>query len=315
MNRAQYAAMFRKLERTRTRWAECIRITRPDGTIFRFTSHDADLFIADDIPGEGALQRWKSAGGFSITNLETSRGLVVSNMNIDAIISDDEITDADLRNGLYDHANVELFLAYWSGPRVTMLPLRTSWIGELVISGKEYKADLRGIAQKLAQVFVSATSLDCRWTFCDQNSTGRSFCGLNAATYTSSGAVLSAQARDIFVMSGTPTLQADNYYQWGLVTFTSGDNEGAKMEVLRHYGDRVQLFLPLAAPISPGDTFDIIAGCNKTFEQCQTFGNEARFGGEPYLEGADTLTRVGIPDRTPENNVDDGSGSIFGGND
>lgn len=304
MNRSQYAAMFRMLERTRTKWVECIRITRTDGTVYRFTAHDEDLRISDGTPGGPKI--FQSAASFSLTNLETNIGLVVSNMNIDAIISDDAITEADLRNGVFEHANVELFLAYWGNNRIRLLPLRTSWIGELQINGSEYKADLRGIAQKLAQVFVSGTSLDCRWSFCDENASGKSYCGLNADSFTDSLVVASVESRDTFTVN--PHGNGDDYYKWGKVTFTSGENNGASMEVLRQWGDRFQLFLPLKGVIAPGDTLDALAGCNKTFTQCQAYSNSRRFGGEPYLEGSDVLTRVGIPDNNvSESDVDDGS--------
>jgi uncharacterized phage protein (TIGR02218 family) len=212
-------------------------------------------------------------------------------MDIDGAISDDAITENDLQNGLYDHANVELFLADWANSKVVVLPLRTSWIGEIQMDGNTYKVDLRGIAQRLAQTFVQTTSLECRHAFCD---TG---CKLDIADFTDSYTVLDVETRDTFNLQGVVP-EEPNVYQWGLATFTSGANAGVEMEVLRHYGRRIQLFLPLNNAIEVGDTLDLVYGCSKTWTQCNNYSNHVNFGGEPFLSGSDVLSRY--PDDTAD---------------
>lgn len=290
MNRAQYAQMFAKLVRNKTRYTECVKITRVDGQVYRFTAHDVAIRLREP---DGEYYEYKSANAFSLTSLETSAGLVVSNMDIDGIIDDDDISAQDLKRGFFDNANVELFIAYWADQAIRMLPLRTSWVGETVVKGQKYKVDLRGIAQRLAQTFVQATSLECRYTFCDGGVDGAkppSKCTLNEADYTSDFTVTSVESRDIFSVS-IPPADHGGVYQWGKARFTSGNNAGSLMEILRQWENRVQLFLPLPLSISVGDTVSLVRGCNKSWGACTAFGNGINFGGEPFLSGSDMLTR------------------------
>lgn len=299
MKRDNYTLLYNRLANTRTKYTECVKITRTDGTTYRFTALDDDLSIQE---ADGAFYTYKSADSFKLTALETQSGLVVSNMDVDCIVSDDSIAEDDLIAGLFDHANVELFIAYWAGQSIGTLPLRTSWIGEIQIKGVQFRADLRGIAQKLQQVFIQTTSLECRWTFCDPK------CGLNAATYTRNVTVTAVESNDTFdanILSGD-----QNKFQWGLARFLTGNNAGGEMEIIRNFNTRIQLFLPMPFDVQVGDTLQLIYGCDKVFRTCNTVYNNAdRFGGEPFLAGSDLL--VTYPKMVDDDEEDDDGGSKF----
>jgi uncharacterized phage protein (TIGR02218 family) len=279
MNRADYVAMYTKLTQTRTNYAECIKVTRVDGNIQRFTSHDRDLSIRET---DGSYYDYKTADSFQITALENQIGLVVSNMDIDAILSDESISEADIIAGLYNQANVEIFISYWTNSEINILPLRTSWIGELQLDGTKFKADLRGIAQKLAQVFIHTTSLECRWSF------GDSRCGIDKATFTEVYTVTEVNGQGEFV-ANIPGIE-QNLYTWGLATWVTGNNAGVSMEIINNYTTRVQLFLPMPYEIEVGDTVSLLQGCGKGYSVCnERYDNIRRFGGEPFLTGSDFL--------------------------
>lgn len=279
MNREQYLAFYNRLAQTRTKYTECIKITRPDGMIYRFTALDENLLVQEE---DLQFYTYKSADSFKLTALENQSGLVVSNMNVDAIVSDDSITEDALIAGLFDFSNVELFIAYWAGPNLGTLPLRTSWIGEITLKGPMFTADLRGIAQKLQQIFVSTTSLECRYTFADSK------CGLPRATYTRTVTITSKTSNDIF-NANIATID-QNKFQWGLATWVTGNNAGGQMEIIRNYGTRVQLFLPMPFDINIGDQLQLVYGCDKTFTTClKNYLNIRRFGGEPFLASSDLL--------------------------
>lgn len=299
MNREQYTTLYNRLASTRTKYTECIKITRDDGTIFRFTAHDEDLRVQES---DSRFYTYKSADSFTLTALENQSGLVVSNMDVEAIVTDDAIDSDDLIAGLFDHANVELFIAYWAGQGIGTLPLRTSWIGEIVLKGAQFRADLRGIAQKLQQVFIQATSLECRWSFCDAK------CGLNKSTYTRTVTINNVESNDTF---SAPIAGPDrNKFQWGLATWVTGNNAGGSMEIIRNYNTRVQLFLPMPFNINVGDQVQLVYGCDKTYTTCNTvYDNMDRFGGEPFLAGSDLL--ITYPRMVEDEENDDGGGSRF----
>ncbi len=299
MNRADYTNLYTKLAGTRTKYTECVKITRLDGQIYRFTAHDEDLLIQEE---DSRFHSYKSADSFTLTALENQAGLVVSNMDVEAIVSDDSISEDDLIGGLFDHAKVELFIAYWAGQQIGTLPLRASWIGEITLKGVQFKADLRGIAQKLQQVFLKATSLECRWSFGDQ------FCGKNLTTFTKTVTITTVESNDTFVAN---ILLADrNKFQWGLARWVTGNNAGGEMEIIRNFNQRIQLFLPMPFAISVGDQVQLVYGCDKVFKTCRaTYDNSERFGGEPFLAGSDLL--ITYPRMLEKEDEEDEGGSKF----
>jgi uncharacterized phage protein (TIGR02218 family) len=85
---------------------------------------------------------------------------------------------------------------------------------------------------------------------------------------------------------------ASGHFRYGIVTFTSGVNNGVSADIeshLRADGTVTLVFwLPLPAKPSAGDTFSIIAGCDKSFDTCRTkFANVANFRGFPHMPGSD----------------------------
>lgn len=279
MNRADYAEIYELLGKTRTKYAECIKVTRRDGETFRYTSHDKRLKITED---DGRAYWYDPADGFQLTAIEDSAGLAVSNLELNAIIGENSISENDILAGIYSQAKVDIFLAYWGRSTILTLPLRVSWMGEISAEGVQFKAELRGIAQKLAQYFIQTTSVECRWSFTDSR------CGVNPVTYTHATTVTEADSRDIFTLN--IPLERQGLYAWGRCTFTSGANEGVSMEIIRNYEQTIQLFLPVPYDIQVGDSVSLLQGCGKGKTEClERFNNLRRFGGEPYLSGTDFL--------------------------
>lgn len=80
------------------------------------------------------------------------------------------------------------------------------------------------------------------------------------------------------------------YFAYGTVKFTSGANAGQTMEVKSFSPGVVTLAMSLNAPIAVGDTYTIVAGCDKQCGTCSgRFNNLVNFRGEPYIPGADVL--------------------------
>ena len=120
---------------------------------------------------------------------------------------------------------------------------------------------------------------------------GDSRCGVNLATYTDTGTITSVTSNNVFADSGFIGSQADDYYNYGLLTFTSGDNTGIAREI-RDYNDatgQFTAFLEFPFTIQAGDTFSVYKGCSKTDTACKTFSNIVNFRGFPFISGRDAL--------------------------
>ncbi|MGE3150824.1 MAG: DUF2163 domain-containing protein, partial [Pseudorhodoplanes sp.] len=108
-----------------------------------------------------------------------------------------------------------------------------------------------------------------------------------------------------FVASGLDDFD-DGWFTGGKLTFSSGANAGAAMEVKRHHraGDVVvvTLWQAMAEPIAEGDGFVVTAGCDKRFATCRDrFDNVLNFRGFPHIPGNDFILRYAV-DGEPGNN-------------
>ena len=64
----------------------------------------------------------------------------------------DQITEADLRAGLFDHAEVTIILVNWDDPAQGGVILRRGWFGEVQTAETGiFRTELRGLAQALSQ--------------------------------------------------------------------------------------------------------------------------------------------------------------------
>ena len=73
-------------------------------------------------------------------------------------------------------------------------------------------------------------------------------------------------------------------YDQGTVTATAGANNGASRTIARLAGGNLDLLQPWLSPVSAGDNFQLLPGCDHTVATCNaTFNNLARYGGFPYL--------------------------------
>ncbi len=86
-----------------------------------------------------------------------------------------------------------------------------------------------------------------------------------------------------------------DYFQEGHLLWTSGNNEGQAMEV-KAYDDAsktMKLFLKMREPITVGDTFTVLPGCDKKKATCiAKFNNILNFQGEPDIPGEDQTLKT-----------------------
>ena len=225
---------------------------------------------------------YTAASGMSPSALTSQTGLSVDNLEFTGILSADAILESDLLAGLYDHAEITVFLVNYADPSMGILPLKTGWIGEVTLRGGQFVAEMRGITARIQQSVGDVYTSSCRAQLGDTR------CTVNLAPYTVTGTATSVEASYAFTDSART--EANSYFAAGLMTFTSGANAGLSMEIRDYASGRFGLFLPLPYAIQPGDAYTAIAGCDKNFTTCVgTFNNAINFRGEPDVPGTDWL--------------------------
>ena len=257
-----------------TTLAVCWKLSLVGGTIMGFTDHTSDLTITS--------QLYKAATGFSPTSVETKDKFSVDNLDVAGILDAAAITEADIMAGKYDFAEIEIFMVNVTDLSQGTVTQRRGWLGEVTMKNGQFVAEVRGLAQKLSQNIVDLYSPTCRAVFGD----GR--CKANLTSYTVGGTVNTVSSRQILISNSMT--QAAGYFSGGEIQWITGANAGRRMEIKEFANKQFTLVLPMPNNVAVGDTFNAIAGCDKTIASCiAKFNNAVNFRGEPYVPGMDKM--------------------------
>jgi uncharacterized phage protein (TIGR02218 family) len=279
------------------------KVKRVDGTILGFTTHDQDLdYDAGD--GDGSVT-YLARSGFTNSAIASKSDLSVDNLEVTAFLDSESITEDDLRAHLYDDAIISILLVNWADLTMGHVTMKRAQLGIVKMQGGMGTAELRGLANKLTSQIGSTYGPLCRAELgsglngIDVNSQWK--CMVDLALYRQEIALSTVpddytitinfpSPRLFMVGSATPTTAApDGWFDNGVLKFTTGELAGQSFQVKRFLGgidQTIKMFLPFEILPSPGDTFEIDPGCNKTIFDCQNkFANIVNFRGEPFMPG------------------------------
>jgi uncharacterized phage protein (TIGR02218 family) len=259
-----------------TTLADLLKITRTDGEIFAFTS------AADDVTIDSQL--YTSAQGLNISSIEVSAGFAVDNLELTTLDDGSVFTKADVLSGVWRNADFVISRYNWKNPTDGVEVRMAGTVGEVNMHRGYITAELRGLQQYLQQPIGSVSSKTCRARL------GDALCAKDLTAFTHAGTVTSAASNQVFTASAMA--QAADYFAEGILTWTGGVNSGLIVKVKGFASGVFTLMLPMLQTITAGDTFSVVAGCQKRLTDCATkFDNVLNFQGEPHLPGIDEMTR------------------------
>ncbi len=294
MSKTVPVALQTLLESELATTALCWRLTRTDGVVQGYTTHTDDLVI------DGVT--YEARSGYTPATADNRSDLSVNTIDVTGYVSSEAITEADISAGLLDYAEVLYFVVDYTnvgGSPDEKAILMRGHIGEITLVDGVYIAELRGLSQHLQQRVGETVGGTCRAQFgsgAEVSAVNR--CGFDVSTVTVTGEVSSVT--DALNFTDDARTEETGYFDFGVITFTSGDNAGFSKEVKRYAltgspnGANIQVFEAFPYAVVAGDQFDIYPGCDKTPGTCRdTYSNFANFRGDPYLIGNDDLARVG----------------------
>lgn len=292
------SALQEKLDSGVTTLAHCWRLTRRDGVVLGFTDHDVDL-VFDNVT-------FRAGTGFTASEATSRFDLAIDGSEISGALSDDALSEHDLAGGRYDAAAIETWLVDFSDVSLRVLTARGT-LGEVRREGQAFGAELRGLADALAQESGRLYTARCGADLGDH----RCKVDLTSPALRGAGVVVALEGTSQFTASGLGGY-ADGWFSAGRLTWQSGANAGLAMEVKvhRHTGGAVRLTLwqAMAAPVAAGDAFTVTAGCDKQFSTCRDrFANTVNFRGFPHIPGNDFVLSYPSPSSAR------GGGRSFGG--
>jgi uncharacterized phage protein (TIGR02218 family) len=291
--------------------ADLISIVLPTGAVMNVTSGQWDITLTTYNASTGlgtpgwnnpnttfyALQfgKWTrgpitSEASFSLTSntmslaLVAAAGLVYPNMSIGMLNA--------VLNGLFDAATVSVYTAYMpvGGYGNVSAGIETKFLGDItkVVKVDRIHAEFEcqdALYRCNMKVPTRLFQSNCMWGFCDSN------CTLNPATYTQAFVAFTGSTQNLLIPASAFT-QAAGWATQGVVTCTAGANKGLSVSVKLHDGSgHLVLMNPFLLPVTAGDTFSVIAGCDKQFSSCKTrktaanasVDNSINFGGFPFI--------------------------------
>lgn len=266
-----------------TTLATCWKITRTDGVVKTFTDLDSDIVFAS--------LTYFSIAGFTPSSVETKDNFSVDNVEVQGMFQAGYITAPDLLAGKYDFAEVEIFIVNYMDISQGRMLLRRGRLGEVTMQKDTFIAELRGLAENLQQTIGELYQPSCRAIL------GDSECKKVLTSFTFTGTVTTVTSGLIFTSNALT--QAAGYFTGGQITWTSGNNNGLKMEVKEFANKQVVLAQAMPYAIQVGNSFQIVAGCDKTHQTCiSKFNNIINFRGEPFVPGTDAISKTaGTMDR------------------
>ncbi|WP_300529547.1 DUF2163 domain-containing protein [Maricaulis sp.] len=128
------------------------RVERRDGQVFGFTDHDRDLLI------DGLIYR--AGSGFGGADLETAEGLAPGQADLAGALDADVLSEADLKDGLWSGARVELWRLDWSSPD-ERVHIASGELGEVRRRDGRFEAQWLGPAHRLERTTGRVFSRRC----------------------------------------------------------------------------------------------------------------------------------------------------------
>lgn len=243
------------------------QITRTDGVVVRLTDHDQDVTFM------GAT--YLSDGGFTISSVESGENLAVDNAELKVLLSTTVVDQSDILAGLYDNATVKVWLVnYEDLGNYVALPgayLQRLSGGDTDNARFELVSISSRLNQNTGRIVIPTCNADV----------GDSRCGVNLAGFTVTGTLTGVTSTS--VISDSSRGEADDHFNYGVITMTSGNNNGLAFEVKDFGSGEFTLQSPAPNNFAVGDTYSVHRGCDRRRETCRdVFSNIENFRGFPF---------------------------------
>ena len=273
------AGLQAHLDTGTTTLCHCWRVALRNGETMGFTDHDVVLAF------DGTS--FEAQSGFTGSEIESSLGLSVDNLDAMGALESGRLDEARLRAGDFDHAEVEIWRVNWRDVAQRVL-MRKGHLGEVRIADGTFTVEVRGLAHLLNQQKGRIYQNGCDAILGDDR------CGVNTSdsAFRATGVVVSLQETRL-VLSGLSS--GEDWFTRGTATWLTGEGAGRSLTVKRqrtHAGETlIEFWQAPPFAVAVGEQVSLLAGCDKQFATCQSkFSNAENFRGFPHMPGTDFVT-------------------------
>lgn len=138
-----------------TSLATCWEIIRRDGVIIRMTDHDVDLRVNN--------ATFSAETGYDRSAIQSEMGLRPDNLNIKGFFDNAAITREDIDNGLYDYAQLRIFIVNHQDTSQGVIKLIRGTLGEVEHSPEGFfSATFQSMAEAFRSVIGDRFTSTCK---------------------------------------------------------------------------------------------------------------------------------------------------------
>jgi uncharacterized phage protein (TIGR02218 family) len=267
---------------------EVITISLMDGTPFYFTSLDVDVLWNDHIFSSNNLLIKRD-------EINQSVGMEVDELNLDIYPSSTYLIGGisfleAANNGILDGSKIKLerlYFSNWNNPLTAVggYNLFTGNTSDLEIGRSYIKIKVQSPLELLQVPWPPLVyQPGCVWQLYGNG------CALNRSSYTVGGLITSA----VLGMNSFSTNinRPDNYYDLGVINFSTGNNTGDSrtIKLYKNTHGVVTTIIPLDNLPEIGDSFTIYPGCDRQLSTCvNKFSNQTKYLGFNFIPQPETM--------------------------
>lgn len=283
---------------TPERRTQCIRIEPANGDPVRIViAYPVDLIMSNDEAYRGGIYSQPTD-----INSTVSGGPTV--IDLGSVYEADTITQDQVQSGYWDGARAYSFFTDWAYPVEDEEPDHVYTFGKVREQDDRYVVEMLSIMDLLGQTTGRVITPGCTYVLGDEHVDGttipsdRSRCKVSPLLV----ANISSSVTDVInpmqlVSAGLSGMYPDDFFGFGEIVFTSGNNAGLSFKFVKSYtaDGTITLAQPFYFPIGIDDLFDIRPGCRKRFsEDCiAKYSNGIHFGAFPHVPQGSTVIKFG----------------------
>jgi len=288
---------------TTPRMSTCLKLTPTeqfggDAAAIGLTSNTLNM----ELPGHVGIT-FKATPGLAPSVVESALD-EPPNLDMAGIYQAGIFTHEEVLAGKWNFAEFEVFSVCWDNVDLGEFLHARGNLGIIKDYQQYFKAEGRGLLSRLSNDVNACTARFCRVKrFRDAE------CGHTAATVTIGADVIDIeqdstvviQAGELQIQVSTLGLDPDyviGFFANGEIEATSGTNTGVTREIAdsgpvigRGYID-VFVKRPFPFVFSGGETVHLVAGCNRTLEDCMKYENVTNRRAEDYIPGIESISRL-----------------------
>lgn len=262
--------------RTDFHMCDLYEITLYDGGTFRYADYDMDITLKD-----GRIFHCNRMG-FDRDKVSLSADEAIDDISIELSIDETDIISGATviqlaRNGGFDDAQLTVYRCFMNSPGV-VLDILELFRGEIETpegGGVSLSINVNSLANRLNNNFPTR----CYYPTCPFSLFDK-MCGVDINAYSQAGTVTEATKK---IIHSNLTF-ADKYYEQGGIEFTSGVLAGSAHAIRYSNNNTFELLIEAESAPSPGDSFVVFPGCNKTPEECKNkFNNFIHNRATPFV--------------------------------